>query len=202
MSRILLTLAATALMAGAAFAETTTYQFDAAHTQAGFKVKHIFTNVPGHFKEVSGSLTYDSKDITKSSVEATINAASIFTDHEKRDGHLKSEDFFFVEEHPTITFKSKKIVAGKDNEFKIVGDLTMRGVTKEVTLDAVLTGAVDLGEQMGKRAGFEATTTINRKDFGINWNKTLDHGGLLVGEEVAIEINVEAIAASAMSANK
>jgi polyisoprenoid-binding protein YceI len=190
------TLAALTLVTTSALAAATTYEFDAAHTRAAFKVKHIFTNVPGYFKEVSGSIQFDQENLENSSVEATINAASIFTDHEKRDGHLKSEDFFFVEKYPTITFTSKKIVPGEGDAFQIIGDLTMRGVTKEVTLDATLTGAVDLGEMMGRRAGFTATTKINRKDYGINWSKTLDNGGLIVGNDVTIELDIEAVADS------
>lgn len=197
-----LTVAALGLATTIASAATTTYTFDSAHTRAGFKVKHIFTMVPGYFKETSGTLHYDDENLANSRVETTIQTASIFTDHEKRDGHLKSSDFLNAEEYPTITFKSTKVVPGEGDKFKVIGDLTIRGVTKEVTLDAELTGAVDLGEMLGKRAGFTATTTINRKDYGVSWNRTLDNGGLLVGEEVHIELNVEAIAKTDQTAAK
>lgn len=192
-SAAVMTLAALAALTSFAFAEPATFTLDPAHSRAGFEVKHIFTMVPGYFKKVDGKISLDEKNLANSSVEATIDASSIFTDNEKRDGHLKSEDFFFVEKYPELTFKSKKVVPGKDGAFKIVGDLTMRGVTKEVTLDAKLLGMQDLGKPMGTRAGFEATTSVNRKDYGINWNRALDVGGFLLGDDVQINLTIEAI---------
>jgi polyisoprenoid-binding protein YceI len=188
-----LTLAAVALASSAAVSAPVSFSFDGAHTSAEFKVRHIFTNVPGRFSKVEGKILLDETNLANSSVEATIPATSIFTNNEKRDNHLKSEDFFWVEKHPNITFKSRKIVPGEGDAFQIVGDLTIRGVTKEVTLDAEKLGVVDAGPMMGTRAGFEAKTTINRKDYGILWNKALDQGGFLLGEDVKVQINVEAV---------
>lgn len=181
------------LTAGAAHAATTEYTLDGAHSSAGFKVRHIFTQVPGRFTELSGKLQLDEKDLAHSSVEVTIPATSVSTNNERRDNHLRTEDFFWVEKHPNITFKSTQVVPGEGDAFQVLGDLTIRGVTKPVTLEAKKLGAQDLGPMMGRRAGFEATTTINRKDFGILWNRSLDQGGMLLGDEVEIALNVEAV---------
>ncbi len=187
------TLAAAALLSSAAFAATTDYTFDGAHTSAAFSVRHIFTQVPGRFTELSGTLHLDEQDLTKSSVEVTIPAASVSTSNERRDNHLRSQDFFWVEKYPHITFKSTKVVPGDDRDsFQLLGDLTIRGVTRPVTLDVKKLGIVDAGPMMGRRAGFEATTTINRKDFGIVWNQKLDQGGVVLGDDVLITLNVEA----------
>jgi polyisoprenoid-binding protein YceI len=187
------TLAAVSLATSAALAAPTVFTFDAAHTRAEFKVRHIFTNVPGSFSQVEGKLLLDEKNLTNSSVEATIPATSAFTGNERRDNHLKTEDFFWVEKHPNITFKSTKIVPGENDQFLVIGDLTLRGVTKEVTLKTTKLGILDAGEKMGVRAGFEATTTINRKDFGVNWNMNLDKGGVVLADDVEITLNVEAV---------
>jgi polyisoprenoid-binding protein YceI len=186
-----LSLATLALASSAATAGQT-FSFDPTHSGVGFKVRHFFTNVPGRFTQLDGKLVLDQADLSKSSVEATIPASSVFTDNERRDNHLKTEDFFWVEKHPNITFKSRKIVPGEGDRFQIIGDLTMRGVTKEVTLEAQKLGVMNAGE-MGVRAGFEATTRVNRKDFGINWNRTLDMGGLMLGDDVEITLNIAAV---------
>jgi len=134
---------------------------------------------------------FDEDDVTKSSVNATINVASITTDNEKRDGHLKSPDFFNAQKYPEITFKSKRSMK-KDNGYVIVGDFTMHGVTKELELPFTIVGT--LTDSMGNhRVGIEAITKINRQDFGVSWNKTLDNGGVVVSDEVKIEINAELI---------
>ena len=161
----------------------------------GFSIRHFFSKVPGQFKDFSGTIVMDEKSPPASSVEVTIQAASISTDNERRDAHLRSPDFFDVDTFPTLTFKSTKVApAGKD-KVKIAGDLTMRGVTKTVVLDVEFLGMGQVGiggQSMGTKAGFDATTTVNRKDFGINWNKTLDQGGLMLGDDVAISLHVEA----------
>lgn len=185
-------LAALTLASTAALAEMATYKLDPAHTTAEFKIRHFFTKVPGRFNEIEGRIRFDEEDLVRSSVDVTIPAGSIFTANERRDGHLKNEDFFWVEKHPNITFQSREIVPGEGDAFQIVGDLTMRGVTREVTLDAMKLGVMDTG-QSGRRAGFEATTTVDRKDFGINWNKTLDQGGVMLGDKVEITLNIEAV---------
>jgi len=189
--RLLSAVAVLALVAAApARAAVETFSFDQAHTLVGFSVRHVFTPVKGEFKEVSGSIVVDRDNLANSKVEVKIPAASINTNNERRDTHLKSEDFFFVEKNPDITFVSKSITVGKDNKGKMAGDLTMRGVTKPVTLDIEVLGFSGTGP--GTVAGFTATGTLNRKDYGINWNRALDQGGMLLSDDVQLEINVEA----------
>src|SRR2546421_2056568 len=179
-----------------ALAEPVTWKIDPAHTEAGFEVRHFFSKVHGVFHDVDGTIVYDEANPTASKIDATVKVASVDTGNQKRDGHLQSADFFDGEKNPTLSFKSTKIVksAGK-NKYKITGDLTMRGVTKPVTFDAEFLGssAVSVeGQSWGSKAGFAATTTVNRKDWGINWNKTLDNGGVMVDDNVTIVLNVEA----------
>jgi polyisoprenoid-binding protein YceI len=188
---ILAALAVLALAGTSAFAETVQYTLDGAHTSATFKVRHLLSKVPGRFQKVEGTLHLDESDLSKSSVEVTIPASSIDTDNDRRDGHLQSEDFFHAEKHPNITFKSKKVTKGEGDKFTITGDLTMRGVTKEVVLNAEKLGIMKNGANT--IAVFEAGTTVNRKDYGINWNRTLDNGGFLLSDDVDIEISVEAV---------
>ncbi len=191
----LLSLAAITL-ATAASAAPAKFTFDPAHTGVGFSIRHIFSKVPGKFTDFSGTLLYDNKALPASSVEFTIQAKSINTANEKRDGHLRSPDFFDVEKFPTLTFKSTKVSAIKDGKFTVAGDLTIRDVTKPVTLDCELLGEGPFGmggQSMGYRAGFDATTTIDRKDYGVIWNKALDNGGTLLGDDVRIELHVEAV---------
>lgn len=195
---------AAVLLAAPAFAADK-FDIDASHSQAGFTVRHFFSKVPGRFNEVSGTIQLDEKNLANSSVEVTIPVSSINTENERRDNHLKSADFFDLEHFPNITFKSTKVVPGKDGKFQIVGDLTMRGVTKSVTLEATQLGlgAVGIGgNAMGVRGGWEATTTVNRKDYGISWNKTLDQGGTLLGDDVTISLQVEATKAKPEAAAK
>jgi polyisoprenoid-binding protein YceI len=189
--RSLSVVAVLALVAAApAHAAVETYTFDQAHTHVGFSIRHVFTPVKGEFKEVTGSIVVDRDNLSNSKVEVKIPAASINTNNEKRDGHLKGEDFFFIEKNPEITFVSKSITVGKDNKGTMSGDLTMRGVTKPVTLDVEILGFTGTGP--GSVAGFSARGVLNRKDFGINWNKTLDQGGTLLSDDVKLEIDVEA----------
>jgi polyisoprenoid-binding protein YceI len=180
-------------LATAAVAETVPYKIDPAHSQVGFSVKHFFSKTPGRFNDYEGIINLDQKNLANSSVDVTIQTTSIYTNQEKRDAHLRSADFFDAEKYPTLTFKSTKVVPGEGDKFKIEGNLTMRGVTKPVVLDAEFLGAGDIGinGQTMNRAGFAATTTVNRKDYGINWNKTLDQGGMMLGDDVAITLNVE-----------
>ena len=188
-----LILAAFALVAFAApsLAEPEKFIIDNTHSVASFQVRHFFTKVPGRFNEMHGTITYDAKNLANSAVEVTIPAASINTANERRDGHLKSGDFFDVEKNPNITFKSSKVIPGKTAEkFQVEGDLTMRGVTKKVTLDVTQLGVGLMGK--GVIGGWEATTTVNRKDFGINWNRALDQGGTVLGDDVTINLAIEA----------
>jgi polyisoprenoid-binding protein YceI len=173
-------------------AEAAVWEIDPAHSRAHFSVKHMMVStVRGEFGKVSGTVNLDEKDITKSTVEATIDASSISTANEKRDTHLKSPDFLDVKSHPNITFKSKKVAKAK-NGLKVTGDITIRGVTKEVVLEVAYTGKPVKGPQGGGEVmGATATTKLNRMDFGAKWNVPLEGGGVLVGNDVHVEIDVE-----------
>jgi len=191
-------LAAAALSVSGAspsFAEPVEYQIDPAHTQVIFKVRHLgISNVTGRFDVFEGSYTFDPDNAASSSVEATISAASVDTNEADRDKHLRSDDFLNVEKHPNITFKSKSVTKdpGDSDDYTIVGDLTINGVTKEVELDAEY-GGHTTDPWGNERTAFEAETKINRKDFGLTWNKALDAGGFVVGDEVKITLEVEGI---------
>ena len=170
-----------------------TWQIDPAHSNVSFSVRHMMvSNVRGEFTKVSGTVEGDEKTPAQAVITATIDATSINTREAKRDDHLKSPDFLDVAKYPTITFKSKKIEPSGAGQFKLTGDLTLHGVTREVVLD-VSDVTPPIKDPMGKtRAGAHATTKVDRKDFGINWSKVMDGGGLMVGDEVAISIDVEA----------
>lgn len=175
-------------------AEVAEYVIDTGHSQVIFKVKHLaISTVTGRFDTFEGTYKFDSEDISNSSVETVINAASINTNEKDRDDHLRSNDFLDVEKFPTITFKSKSIKKGEGNEFQMVGDLTIHGVTKEVTLDATYEGHVASDPWGKERTAFIADTKISRKDYGMTWNKVLEAGGLVVGDEVRITLEVEGI---------
>ena len=170
-----------------------TFKIDAAHSSAGFKVRHLFTQVVGRFKDVAGTLSYDAAKPEDSKIEITIQAASISTDNDRRDNHLRSADFFNVELYPTITFKSTKITpADRKGSFEVTGDFTMLGVTRPVVVAVDLIGFADV-PGMGYRGGFAATATINRLDFGLKWNKVLDSGGTVVGDQVQIDFPIEVV---------
>jgi len=163
---------------------------DNAHSEVGFRIRHLMiSNVKGKFKDYTVTLTTDDKDkLTK--VEATIDAKSIDTGNEKRDEHLRSADFFDVEKQKDITFKSTKVTQSGKDKIKITGDLTMHGVTKPVTFDGTITKAMK-DPFGGTRRALAAKTKINRKDFGLNWNKAIETGGVVVGDEVNIETEFE-----------
>lgn len=171
--------------------QAVTYTIDPAHSTAGFKVRHMMVaNVRGEFSKVSGTVVFDPNAPEDARVEAHIDAASLHTRDEQRDGHLKSADFLDVEKYPEITFVSKKIT-GSDGEWKVTGDLTIHGVTKQVTLD-VEGPAPEMKDPWGNvKSGASAVTKITRKDFGLVWNVALETGGLLVGDEVTITLEVE-----------
>ncbi len=169
------------------------WQIDTAHSAAGFSVTHLMiSTVRGEFGKTSGTIEYDGKDVASIKVDATIDAASINTREDKRDGHLKSPDFFDVAKYPTLTFKSKKVVPGTGGTFQLVGDLTMHGVTKEVTLDVTGPSKVIKGMRGESRVAASAATKINRQDFGVKWNANLDAGGVVVSDTVAITLDIEA----------
>jgi polyisoprenoid-binding protein YceI len=183
-------LAAALALASPAIAADT-YQFDKPHTNVGFQVRHIFTMVSGKFTDFSGTIQIDRANPEKSSVEFTIQATSIDTSEPRRDQHLRSADFFDVANHPTITFKSTAVKPNGKDSFLVTGDLTLRGVTKQVSLPVTLLG--EGKDPMGtEKIGFETGVTLNRKEFGLNWNRALETGGVLVGDEVKVQIAVEA----------
>src|SRR5579884_1057821 len=168
----------------------TVWAIDPKHTTVGFGVKHMmFTTVRGRFAGVSGTITLDETNPSLSSVEAEVDAASIDTREEQRDGHLRSPDFFHVEQYPTITFKSTLVEPTGASTAKVYGDLTIRGVTRPIVLNATFngTGKNPWGQEV---AGFEARATISRKDFDLTWNAPLETGGFLLGDEIKIELEV------------
>ena len=175
---------------------TTTWNIDPAHATAEFKVKHMMiANVKGHFSKVTGVLNHYEGDPTKSSIEASIEAASLETREPQRDTHLKSEDFLHVEKFPTLLFKSSNIKVAGDGELKVEGDLTIRGVTRKVTF-AVEGPTPQAKDPWGNtRMAISATTKINRKDYGLTWNAALETGGILVGDDVTITLDVEFVKA-------
>lgn len=170
------------------------YAIDPVHTFVGFAARHLMVStVRGEFKEFSGELVVDETDLTKSSVSVVIQAASLDTRIERRDNHLRSPDFLAAEQYREITFKSKQVVKQGDG-YVAVGDLTIRGVTKEVALPFSFFGPV-VGPGGRKRIGADAEININRHDFGVSWNQLLEGGGLIVGPEVKVTVNVEAVQA-------
>lgn len=175
-------------------ASTITWKIDPAHSRAEFKVKHMMiSNVKGSFSSLNGTLIEDTTDPTLSQVEATIDISSISTGDEQRDAHLKSADFLHDEEHPVITFKSTKIEKKHDEEYAVTGDLTIHGVRKPVTFTVEGPSAPGKDPWGNTRIGLSATAKINRKDFGLTWNAALETGGILVGEDVQIALDVEFI---------
>jgi polyisoprenoid-binding protein YceI len=171
---------------------TSTWKIDPVHSGAEFKVKHMMiSNVKGQFTAVTGVATLDETDVTKSRIEATIDAASVNTRDVQRDAHLKSADFFDVEKFPTLTFKSKRVARVGGDELAVTGDLTIHGVTREVTFD-VEGPTLPAKDPWGNtRVGVSATTKISRKDYGLTWNAGLETGGFLVGDDVTVTLDVE-----------
>jgi len=169
-----------------ASAQAATWVIDENHSSVTFHVRHFFTKVPGGFLQFAGTVDYDPAKPEAGSVTVTIDAASISTRNERRDNHLRSADFFDVETFSTLVFESTKVVKGEGNALTVEGNLTMHGVTKPVTLAAAYLGSNE------RTAGFEATGTVNRKDFGIVWNRALDAGGMMLGDDVDITITIEA----------
>ncbi|MGO9273099.1 MAG: YceI family protein [Terriglobia bacterium] len=175
---------------------TTTWNIDPVHSNAQFKVKHMMiSNVKGEFTAVTGKLELDSADITDSRIEASIDAATINTRDAQRDAHLKSADFFDVEKFPALTFKSTRVAKKGDGELAVEGDLSIHGVTRNVVFEVEGPSAPAKDPWGNARIGLSATTRINRKDFGLNWNAALEAGGILVGEDVTITLDVEFVKA-------
>lgn len=179
-------LAAAVLAAAAVPAPAAVYNIDPVHSLVGFRIRHLVAKTSGRFTKYSGTINYTEGKPETWSVDAKIDPASINTDNEKRDGHLRSADFFDVEKCPVMAFKSTKVVKGEDGRHMLHGELTMHCVTKPVVLD------LEVGGVAGPKAGFSARTKLNRKDFGIVWNKVLDAGSAMLGEDVEVSLDIEA----------
>lgn len=179
-------------LAGQAWAKNEVYSIDQSHSNLGFKVKHlVISTVPGNFGDFEGSIAFDPAKPKDLEIKGKAKAASISTNNAKRDEHLRGDDFFAADKHPTLSFESTKLKNFKDNNGELHGKLTMRGVTKPVVFDLKYLG--EITDPYGnEKIAFDATTTINRKDFGINWNNTLDSGGLVVSDEVTLDLAIQA----------
>lgn len=181
--------------ASTAFAAPVKYTVDKAHSEIGFGIRHYFSTVRGRFTDFQGTIVFDDTDPSKITVEGSAASASVSTDNANRDNHLKTADFFDAEKYPALTFKSTSVTASGKGKYKVAGDLTMHGVTKPVVFDGEFLGGGEItagGKSGGFKAGFTATTVINRKDFGMTWNKTLDNGGFVLGEDVTLTLSLEA----------
>ena len=176
-------------------AAAASYQIDPAHTNVGFRIRHMgVAFVVGNFDSFEGTIAFDPADLAATRADVTVQTASVDTDVERRDNHLRSADFFEVETYPTMTFASSEVQPTGPNTFRLVGDLTMKDVTKEVVFDVTAAGPIPT--ENGQRAGFHATTTIDRRDFGITWGSELPGGIPSVGNEVQIVLDVEATSGS------
>ena len=194
MKRSIVTLIAMFTLSIPVFGDAATWQIDPDHSSFQFKVRHLMvSNVKGDFTKAKGVVTIDERDIANLKLEITIDAASVNTGHAKRDEHLRNADFFDVAKHPTITFVSKRAEKAGMDRLKVIGDLTMHGVTREVTVD-VEGPTQEVKDPWGNfRRGATATTKINRKEFGLTWNRVLETGGVVVGEDVDIFVEIELI---------
>ncbi len=167
------------------------WRVDTAHSTVSFKVRHLFSKVTGQFTDWEGKIEFDASDLSQTSAEVKIVANSVDTGNDQRDKHLRSKDFFDVKQYPTLEFRSTK-VEKRDDQWVMIGDLTLHGQTRPVEMTFSFLGAGP-DPWGGQRAGFTAATTIQRKDFGIEWNAALDQGGMVLGEDVQIEIEIEAV---------
>ena len=192
MTRKRATILAAALLAASPALAQSTYTSDKAHSEVSFTIRHLVSRVSGRFNDFTATLKLEQAKPDASSVQLVIKAASINTDNENRDKDLRSDDFFDVEKFPEITFTSTKIKALGNDSYEVTGKFTMHGVTREITLPVSFLGFIK--DQRGnQRAGFTASTTLNRKDYGILWNRALDAGGYLLGDDVQVTINLEAV---------
>lgn len=178
------------LPALSAVAAAEVYKVDRDHSGVNFTIRHFVTNVPGRFKDFDGAIKYDKQNPAASTVSFTIQAASIDTDNSDRDNHLRGEDFFDVQKFPTITFSSTSVKAVDADTLEVTGDLTMHGVTRKITVPVEVLGSMKTPQ--GEKAGFETTFKVDRKEYGITWNRALDAGGAILGDDVKITISVEA----------
>jgi len=196
MKRFISALSVILVLAFPLIVSATTWNIDPDHTNIGFKVKHLMvSNVKGTFEKFTGTVNVDEKDVTKSKIEVSIDTKSVNTNVVKRDDDLRSPNFLDVVKYPVMTFTSKKVAKAGKGKLKVTGDLNLHGVTREVVLDVEGPSAESKDPWGNIRKGASATTKINRKDFGLTWNKTLETGGVLVGDEVQINIEVEMVKA-------
>ncbi|HIJ95633.1 MAG TPA: polyisoprenoid-binding protein [Desulfuromonadales bacterium] len=194
MKNIIVSISTIIALALPTFASAATWTIDPDHSNIGFKVRHLMvSNVKGSFEKHTGTVEIDDKDITKSKVEVSIDTNSINTNVQKRDEHLRSADFFDVAKYPTMTFVSKKVATAGKDKLKVTGDLTLHGITRQVVLDVEGPTKESKDPWGNIRKGATATTKINRKDFGLVWNKALETGGVAVGEEITITLEIEMI---------
>jgi polyisoprenoid-binding protein YceI len=189
-SRTLFATLGAVVLATAAASAADTYTFDKVHSDVGFQIRHLVSKVRGRFTDYDGTIVVDRAKPEASSVELRIKAASIDTGNENRDKDLRSANFFEVDKYPEITFKSTKITPKGGDRYDVTGSLSMHGTSKEVTLSVTFLGFAKMGP--ADKAGFETSTTLNRKDYGIVWNRPLDVGGTILGDDVLVSINVEA----------
>ena len=184
-------LAAILVLVSISLFSQTTWTMDKAHTKVGFSITHmVITSVEGFFKDYDAKITSKDDDFSTAGIDFTINTNSIFTDNERRDNHLRSDDFFNAEKYPQLIFKSKLIKKVGEDKYKLVGDFTIRDVTKEIELDVKLNGIIKDGFG-NTRAGFKITGEVNRFDYNLKWSKTIETGGLIAGKEVELIINLE-----------
>lgn len=194
LTRIALTSAFAFVLVLPASAATSTWQIDPSHSAAQFSVRHLaISTVRGGFSNVTGTVNFDDKDVTKSSVDVTIDVSTVDTREPNRDKDLKSDKFFDLAHYPTMTFKSKQVEQVGTGKLKVTGELTIRGVTKEIVLDVDGPTAPVKDPWGNQRAAASATTKINRQDFGVKWNATMDNGGVVVGDDVSITIDLEMV---------
>ena len=194
LSRIAILAGLAAAFSGPAKAATSTWQIDPQHAFAQFAVKHLMiSTVRGEFHGVKGTINWDDQDVTKSTIDVTIDATTVDTREPQRNEHLKSPDFFDVAKYPTITFRSKRIEQAASDHLKITGELTIHGITKEVVLDVEGPTAPVRDPWGNTRAAVNATARVNRQDFGVKWNANMDGGGVVVGDDVKINIDLEMI---------
>ena len=187
-------LVAALTLASPAVAAPVTWKVDPAHTEVGFDVRHFFTKVHGVFHDTQGTIVFDEQDPTAIKVDASARVASVDTGNRNRDSDLQTPDFFNAATDSILSFRSTKVEKTGKSKYKVTGDLTMRGVTKQVVFDAEFLGSSTVsveGKSWGAKAGFSATTVVNRQDYGIKWNKALDNGGMMVGDDVTITLNIE-----------
>jgi len=191
MKHTILALVATLAMAPISISADT-YDVDATHSEVSFRVRHFVSQTPGKFDGYKATFELDPQNLENSTVEFVVQAGTINTDNDDRDRHLRSEDFFWVERYPTLSFKSRRIKSLGGDRFEVTGAMSIRGVEKIITVPVEFLGFIK-DPWGGRRAGFETQFTINRKDYGIEWNKALDAGGVVLGDDVKITLNLELV---------